>query len=78
MAGQHLTLEEVKEAIRGALDNWDFDEEPDGTGDKQRKALEGLLIRADSQFYDGLDIPRGFGDVFDWLSEWAVNTAADM
>lgn len=73
-----LSAKQMQGLIREALDNWDFDAIEDGTGPKQQKALEDLEHNALKTFRDGFEVPRGFGDVFDWLAEWAVATAADM
>ena len=65
---------QVAQAAQEALDNWDFDQIETGDGDKQRNVLENVVNRGGFSIeFDG-----GFSDIFDWLSEYASATAADM
>lgn len=70
---KNLSAQEISEAAREAIENWDFDQVDDG--DKQIAALEHL---ADNPPSEGIELGRGFSDKWDWLAEYATNTAADM
>lgn len=60
--------QEISEAARAAIENWDFDQVDNG--DKQIVALEHLAQNPQ-------EIETSW-DVFDFLAEYASATAADM
>lgn len=68
-----LSAQELSEAAQAAIDNWDFDQME--AGEKRIAALEMLVNNPPA---DGIEIGRGFRDEWDWLAEYAENTAADM
>lgn len=73
MKTMKATAKQVKTAAEEALDNWAFDAISTGDGAKQRKVLQDIVR------HGGFPVEaRGFNDIFDWLAEYASETAADM
>lgn len=68
-----LSSQQISEAAQEAIDNWDFGQMDDG--EKQKLTLEHLVKNPPA---DGIEIAHSFRDEWDWLSEYATNTAADM
>ena len=62
--------DQVSEAAQSALDNWDFDVFEDGYGIKRQAAMIHLRDHAH-------EIATSW-DIFDFLSEYAESTSADM
>lgn len=74
MTAKFFSAEEISKAAQEAIDNWDFDQVDDG--EKQILALKHL---ASNPPVEGVEIPAAsFRDVWDWLAEYATNTAGDM
>jgi hypothetical protein len=68
-----LSSQQISEAAQAAINNWDFDQVDDG--EKQKLALEHLVKNPPA---DGIEISHSFRDEWDWLAEYATNTAGDM
>lgn len=76
MKTRTFTADEMKQAARNALESWDFDNYENGQGILRQAALKHLSEVAMAQ---EIEIgPGHFADVYDFLSEYAEATTADM
>lgn len=68
-----FTAAEVRHAAQEALDNWDWDAEPELAGG-MRYGLEAIRDNRD----EPLELDRAYSDIWDWLDEIARGYAAEM
>lgn len=68
-----LSSKQVSIAAQEAIDNWDWSQVDDR--EKQILALSHLVKNPPAS---GIEIDRSFRDEWDWLAEYATNTAGDM
>ena len=78
--GRFFSAAAIAESAAGALDNWDFDVIE--CSDEYRAAYKASLEITESDAEelwceDGpMDLDSAFSDIWDWLAEYAMNTAA--
>lgn len=63
---RYFSADEVREAAQQALDNWDWDAEPE-----KAPAMRAALQRIRDGQSDSLTLDRSFADIWDWLDELA-------
>lgn len=82
-SGRIFTASQLAEAGQSALDNWDWDVEADeGKSEKaiaaMREALDITTDEAEQNWGEEMDLDTAFGDIWDFLYEFAVSTAANI
>ena len=77
--GRFFSAASIAKCAAGALDNWDFDviERSDEYREAYKASLE--ITESDAEELwceDGpMDLDSAFSDIWDWLAEYAMNTA---